>query len=157
MTAMHAMAEWNENQGDFELMVQWRASEGGGAHFAAGLDNRCGTVRVVGGGRWGPQDVERYLADQRRVIAEARARFGPLKVFFDVREWVVENEASATQFQDANRQIYQPGDRLAAMVSSSLYKPYPRTALSVGNPESFVSRNAAETWLQAYSPEAPVR
>jgi hypothetical protein len=152
---MHAMLEWNRKPGDLDLLVQWQARGEGAAHFSAALDNRAGTVRVVGGGLWQRDDVERYLADQRRVVAAARARFGPLKVFFDVRDWVVENEASATQFQDANGQLYLPSDRLAAMVASSLYKPYPRTALRAGNPESFVSRNAAETWLHAYSEGGP--
>jgi hypothetical protein len=134
-----------------EMLAVWEPSATSQAAFYSGLDMASGTVRVMGAGIWREADADRYFLHQRAIVTEARRRFGALKVFFDVRHWVVEGPHSATQFQDANSQIYRPDDRLVSVVASSLDKKHPRTALSVGAPESFLSLSAAETWLQAYS------
>lgn len=136
---------------DLEMLAAWEPSVLTQATFISGLDMTTGTVRVMGAGIWREADAERYFLHQRRIVDAARKRFGALKVFFDVRDWVVEGPHSAEQFQSANAQIYLPEDRLVSVVASSLHKRHPRTALSVGAPESFLSMNAAETWLQAYS------
>lgn len=134
-----------------DLAVKWDAALSTQATFHTGLDNASCTVRVAGGGIWSGDDAQRYFDSQRRIIDVARRRFGPLKVFYDVREWVVEHPDSALQFQRMNREIYRPEDRLVAVVKSSIDKVHPRTALAVGTRESFISVHAAETWLQAYS------
>jgi hypothetical protein len=135
---------------ELDLHVCW-SPKPGDAVFSSGIDNDTGTVRVVGGGIWRVPDAERYFTQQRRIVDEARRRFGALKVFFDVRGWIVESPQSALQFQEVNARLYRPEDRLASLVNSSLFKQHPRTALGVGNRESFMSAHAAETWLQAYS------
>lgn len=134
-----------------EMLVVWEPSAKSRAAFYSGLDMISGTVRVMGAGIWSEADAERYFLHQRAIVAAARRQFGPLKVFYDVRHWVVEGPHSAIQFQAANSQIYQPDDRLVSVVASSLQKKHPRTALNVGMLETFLSTNAAETWLQAYS------
>ncbi|PZU07520.1 hypothetical protein [Sphingomonas sp.] len=134
-----------------DMMVQWRPSHLRTATFVCGLDNATGTVRCTGGGIWREADAQLYFDQQTKIVAEARRRFGALRVFIDVRDWVVENEQSVLQFCAMNAQIYSAADRLAAIVKSSADKQHPRTALAVGIRESFVSPNAAEMWLQAYS------
>jgi hypothetical protein len=134
-----------------DMLVRWEPQGASRAAFYSGLDMACGTVRVMGAGIWREADADLYFTQQRRIIEEARTRFGAVKVFFDVRDWVVENPQSAIQFQDMNSEIYHADDRLAAVVTSSVSKQHPRTALTVGQREVFVSMNAAETWLQAYS------
>ncbi|MDO6414881.1 hypothetical protein Q4F19_10860 [Sphingomonas sp. BIUV-7] len=134
-----------------DLLVQWDVSHLRKASFQCGLDNACATVRVVGGGVWREADAQLYFTQQRRIIDEARRRFGALRVLFDVRDWVVENPQSVLQFQAMNAEIYKPEDRLAAVVRSSVDKQHPRAALAVGTREVFISANAAETWLQAYA------
>jgi hypothetical protein len=134
-----------------DLFVQWEPSSTSVAAFHSGLDLETRTVRVMGAGVWHEDDAALYFDQQRRIIDEARRRFGPLRVFFDVRSWIVENEQSALQFQHMNAEIYRPEDRLVAVVNASVDKKHPRVALGVGTREAFVSMNAAETWLQAYS------
>lgn len=142
---------------DLDLLVTWDQSRPTQAGFYSGLDEDTRTVRVMGAGIWHESDAQRYFDQQRAIVDEARRRFGSLKVFFDVRDWIVENPQSALQFQDMNSEIYRPEDRLVAVVNSSLGKRHPRTALGVGNREAFISMSAAETWLQAYSTAAEPR
>jgi hypothetical protein len=137
-----------------DLWVQWQRSHLRQAAFTCGIDNESQTVRVMGGGIWREADAQLYFDHQTRIIKEARIRFGDLKVLFDVRDWVVECPQSVVQFQKMNREIYRPGDRLAAIVKSSVDKQNPREALAVGTREAFISSSAAETWLQAYSVRA---
>jgi hypothetical protein len=134
-----------------DMFVQWTKSSRSQAAFHSGIEDANGTVRVMGAGVWREADADLYFEQQRRIVDEARRRFGPLKVFFDVREWIVENPQSAIQFQQMNAEIYKPEDRLVAVVTSSVDKEPPRVALSVGTREVFISMKAAETWLQAYS------
>jgi hypothetical protein len=134
-----------------DLFVEWQPSHLRKATFRCGIDNESQTVRVKGGGTWREADAQLYFDHQARIIREARIRFGDLKVLYDVRDWVVECPESVAQFQAINREIYRPGDRLAAIVKSSVDKQNPREALAVGTREAFISSSAAETWLQAYS------
>lgn len=136
---------------DLHLLAAWEQAHPRQAGFLAGLDERTRTVRVMGAGVWHEEDALRYFDQQIRIVAEARRRFGTLKVFFDVRDWIVEGPHSALQFQDMNNEIYTPDDRLVAVVRSSSGKQHPRTALGAGNRGAFISISAAETWLQAYS------
>ncbi len=148
---MPAMSGFIGSPSTLDMLVRWEPAGLNKAGFYAGLDDDSRTVRVMGGGIWREADAELYFVQQRRIIEEARRRFGPLKVFFDVRNWMVENPQSALQFQQMNSEIYREDDRLVAVVTSSLSKQHPRTALGVGIREAFVSMHAAETWLQAYS------
>lgn len=136
---------------DLDMLVRWDQSRPTQAGFHSGIDIASRTVRVVGSGIWREDDAQRYFDQQRKVIEEARLRFGFIKVFFDVRDWIVESPQSALQFQDMNAELYKEEDRLAAVVRSSLAKQHPRTALGSGSREAFISMRAAETWLQAYS------
>lgn len=136
---------------DLDMLVTWNDARLLRAGFYSGLDVATRTVRVMGSGIWHEDEAQRYFDQQRRIVDEARRRFGPLKVFFDVREWVVENPQSALQFQDMNNELYRAEDRLVAVVKSSAGKRHPRTALGSGNREAFISMAAAETWLQAFS------
>jgi hypothetical protein len=134
-----------------DMFTHWGQSNLGEAEFSSGLDNDSCTVRVVGGGSWMKADADRYFDEQRKIIDNARSRFGALKVFFDVRDWVADSPHSPLQFQAMNAEIYLPTDRLVAVVRASVDKQHPRTALSMGNLEVFISTHAAELWLQAYS------
>ena len=143
------MSDLSCSSNTLEMLSHWEPSARSQAAFSSGLDATTRSVRVMGAGVWHSDDVQKYFDDQRRIVEEARRRFGPLRIFFDVRNWVVENPQSAIQFQPMNAEIYQPGDRIVALVHSFASKQHARTALSVGNREVFVSVKAAETWLQA--------
>jgi hypothetical protein len=150
---MNAISSFFGPPGALEMRIQWKPTATRRATFASGLDLLSRTVRMQGGGVWKEDDAARYFDEQKHVLDEARKRFGPLKVFVDLRDWIVESPDSAFQFQEGNRRIFTAGDRIVAVVKSSILKPHPRAALSVGSPEVFVSMEAAETWLQAYSNE----
>jgi hypothetical protein len=134
-----------------DQFVKWEPLCSGRASFFSGVDNDTGTIRMAGGGIWCPEDARRYFEHQRPIIEMARRRFGTLKVFMDIRDWVVENAESVLQFQDFNAELFRPDDRLAAVVRSSIDKQNSRDAIAIGDREAFVSPNAAETWLHAYS------
>jgi hypothetical protein len=148
---LHVMSSLSRPPNKLDLLVQWQPSHIRQAAFHSGIDNASQTVRVMGGGIWRHADAQLYYDHQMRIVREARLRFGTLKVLFDVRDWVVECPQSVEQFQKMNREIYRAEDRLAAIVKSSVDKQNPREALAVGTREAFISSNAAETWLQAYS------
>ena len=132
-----------------DMLTRWEPSRADAAGFYSGLDNAAHTVRVMGSGVWLGRHADRYFEQQRRIVDQARRRFGPLKAFFDVRNWVVENPQSALQFQDMNSELYRPEDRLVAIVRSSADREHPRTALRGKNTEVFTSPGAGESWLQA--------
>lgn len=134
-----------------DMVVKWEPMRSGQATFFSGIDNDTGTIRMVGQGIWRPADAQRYFDQQRWILEQARRRFGALKVFMDLRGWVVEDSSSVLQFDGINRELFRPEDRLAAIVGSSVDKKHSRDALAVGTREAFVSPNAAEIWLQAYS------
>jgi hypothetical protein len=134
-----------------EMFLKWEPLGPGRATFRSGIDNDTGTILMAGGGIWVPADVQRYFDRQQTIIEQARRRFGTVKVLMDIREWVVENPSSVLQFQGFNTELFRPDDRLAAVVRSSADKQNSRDAIAVGVREAFVSPNAAETWLHAYS------
>lgn len=134
-----------------DIFIYWEPLRAGGASFLSGIDNETGTIRMTGGGIWQPSDAQRYFDQQRRVIEQARRRFGCLKICMDVRAWVVEDSHSVEQFQNMNSELYAPHDRFAALVKSSADKQHARDAVPVGIREAFLSPGAAEVWLQAHS------
>jgi hypothetical protein len=133
------------------LAAAWSPSAINQSSFTSGIDITSATVRLSGAGVWTESDVDRYLKCHKPIVDEARRRFGTLKVFCDLRGWIVDRPTSATQFLPANNQIYLPNDRIVAVVSSSICKPHTRSAFSTSIPETFLSMRAAEMWLQAHS------
>lgn len=149
------MSEMQLSPSSLDMLSQWEPSDRTGTSFFSGLENKMHTVRLMGGGHWLESDAHMYFEHQRKILDEARRRFGPLKIFVDVRDWVVEGPDSATVFQDMNRELYKADDRLVAVVKSFSYKRHARTALCAGKLEVFVSINAAEAWLHACSSPPP--
>lgn len=131
-----------------DMLTRWEPSHFYEAGFYSGLDNPSHTIRVMGSGIWREQHAALYFEQQKKIVDRARHRFGPLKILFDVRNWVVENPQSALQFQNVNQELYHPDDRLVAVVKSVSDKEHPRTALRGKNTEVFTSLTDAETWLQ---------
>ncbi len=143
------MSAYSRPLSALDMLTRWEPSRSDEAGFHSGLDNAARTVRVMGSGIWRDHHAELYFDQQKRIVDQARRRFGPLKIMFDVRNWVVENPQSALQFQNVNEELYHPDDRLVAIVRSASDKPHPKTALRGENTEVFTSRNAAELWLHA--------
>jgi len=148
------MSEMQLSPSSLDMLSQWEPSERTGTTFFSGLENRSHTVRIMGGGAWLESDAHMYFQHQRKILDEARRRFGPLKIFVDIRDWVVSGPDSATVFQAMNSELYRPDDRLVALVKSFSYKQHARTALCAGKLEVFVSAGAAEAWLHACSTKA---
>jgi hypothetical protein len=134
-----------------DMLVRWAVADPLQARFWSGIDTATRTIRVMGGGVWHAADADRYFEQQAPIVAEARRRYGAVRAFYDVREWVVQRPQCALQFQERNAALYRPEDRIAALVGSSLCKQHPRTALGTENREVFISPTAAERWLQAYA------
>jgi hypothetical protein len=142
------MSSYRRPFNELDMLTHWRPLRPHDAGFHSGLDNVAHTIRVMGSGIWREQHAARYFDQQKRIVDQARRQFGSLKVLFDVRNWVVENPESSIQFQNVNRELYHPDDRLAAVVRCENDKSHPRTALQGKNTEVFTSLSDAEAWLQ---------
>ncbi|MGV3768433.1 MAG: hypothetical protein ACO1NM_00225 [Sphingobium phenoxybenzoativorans] len=150
-TVLRAISPSTPASGSLLMHVQWTPSAIGEAEFSSGLDLDTQTVRVSSGGLWTQADAERSLVVHKRIIREARLRFGSVKAMIDLRDVIRPTLESALWFQSTNSEIYREDDRIAVVVKSSVFKIQLRRALMVGTREAFLSMDAAEMWLQAYS------
>ncbi len=69
----------------------------------------------------------------------------------DLRKSPVQSVETAGRIKAATSRIYKPGDRIAIVVQSSLVKTQMRQVVDVTTVELFISIDAAEMWLLAYS------
>ena len=94
--------------------------------------------------------LRNHFAENAAVVKRWRATGRPIRVLInavDLRPHSPEGQACV---QDATSRIYQSGDRVAILVSSSLVKMQMRRALVHGEVVNFfISENAAVTWLDA--------
>ena len=141
------MSSYRRPLSALDMLTRWEPSRISEAGFYSGIDNEAQTIRVMGSGPWRKQNAELYFEQQQRIVTCARSRFDRLKVVFDVRNWLVENQQSALQFQEMNKELYRHDDFLAAVVRTVADKAAPRTALQGNNTEVFTSVNEAEFWL----------
>jgi hypothetical protein len=89
-----------------------------------------------------------HFAENAAVVKRWRAANRPIRVLIDAVNLKPHSPESQACVQDATGRIYQPGDRVAILVSSSLVKMQMRRALSGGEIlKFFICKSAALTWL----------
>lgn len=118
--------------------------------YVLSIDDSTETIRVVVRGYWSVAETDRYFAQLRAVVIDARRRFGRIKVLLDLRDGMVQSPETVQRIAEMNAAVYQDDDRIAAIVKSSLIKMQMRRIMTAGTREAFISHNAAETWLQAH-------
>jgi hypothetical protein len=94
-----------------------------------------------------------HFAENAAVVRRWRAADRPIRVLINAVNLKPHSPEGQACVQDATGRIYQPGDRVAILVSSSLVKMQMRRALSRGEILNFfICKNEALTWLDVQQP-----
>lgn len=126
--------------------------------FRIGIDPVHGIVRSEKLALQTVEDIDRYVAALTLVMTGARQRYARALLLADLRDAPIRSQIAAERLRQHNLKLYQPGERAALLVTSSLFKLQLRRNLVPEYQEIFMSENAAIMWLQAsnYQP-SPAR
>lgn len=119
--------------------------------IAIGIDRSLGAIRLTGSGFWSVGQIDAYFVDLRRLIARLRADTGRVLVLADMRGVPPQSPEVAERLYGQNEELYREGDRSAIILDTSLAKMQMRRLLDERYHGFFLSVDAAETWLRAYS------
>ena len=114
------------------------------------IDEAHRAIRIVSADSWTADEAERYIVAFEQNFAQARARFGDVRVLVDARKAAPHEPSVAKRLSVLGRLFDRPGDRLAVVIDSSLKK---QQVSREGLPPfgmAFLSIDAAEMWLFAY-------
>lgn len=117
--------------------------------FALALDGATGLITLRIKGSIDAVEGEQLAQGFSNVLAEARKRAQPLRILWDNREGMIFSSGPLEKLTTQLRHAYQPGDRTAILVSSSLMKAEARTRTNERH-AIFLSETAAMTWLNAW-------
>lgn len=113
------------------------------------FDIVSGRIDLTGTGFWSRRQVEAHFADLATVIARIRAGGSIVRVLVDLTQGVIQSPEVAELIATTTARIYGEDDAIAMLVSASLTKMQMRRVLD-GRPHAFfLSRTAAESWLEA--------
>lgn len=131
-------------------------------HFEISLDDTMGIVRTGALTFQSAAEVDHYVGVLAKFLETARHRYGRALVLADLCEAPVRSQEAVDRLRSYNQSLYRKHERVALLVESSLLKLQLRRNLVPDLQNIFMSRNAAETWLQAgaYDPRpalAPVQ
>jgi hypothetical protein len=118
--------------------------------YTFAIDDEVRAIRVVSAGSWSLAEADQYVAEFERHFAEARDRFGEVRVLVDARMAEPHAPFMAKRLAVLGRLFDGPGDRLAVVINSSVKK---QQVSREGLPTfgmAFLSMDAAEMWLFAY-------
>jgi hypothetical protein len=115
------------------------------------IDQQANIIRVLGRGLWSERYARAHFEELEWTLQRTRATRAPVRVLVDIREAAVQTPETTQCLADATDRLYKPGDRIAIVVASSLLKLQMRRATNASIHEIFISLNAAETWLSAWS------
>lgn len=117
--------------------------------FALALDGATGLVTLRIKGSVDAAEGEQLAQGFATILAEARKRAPALRILWDNREGMIFSSGPLQKLTEQLRDAYQPGDRTAILVSSSLMKVEARTRTNERH-AIFLSETAAMTWLNAW-------
>lgn len=130
-------------------IVVRRAGEAGDL-FQIAFDRSAGLIRAFAAGAWTLDETRQYLAGLDAFVKGSRAFLGKARVLLDRREVSVQSTDVAALLASANGKIFQPDDRIAIVVTTSMAKANLRQRMPHPGSKAFLSIDAAETWLQAF-------
>jgi hypothetical protein len=114
------------------------------------FDPAASLVRAYAAGCWSIDETERYLSALTRFVEGSRAQSGKARVLLDRRDVSVQSPEVAALLATANGRIFQPEDKIALVVDTSLAKVSLRKRMPHPGTKAFLSIDAAETWLRAF-------
>ncbi|MBG6116378.1 MULTISPECIES: hypothetical protein [unclassified Sphingobium] len=89
-----------------DMEVCWPALGGTAPTLLTGIDAGSGIVRIVAGGFWEPGSSAAFFEAQSLINAEARQRYGRLRVVFDLSTAIAQTPQTIERLQTANRDLY---------------------------------------------------
>lgn len=116
-------------------------------HYTVRFDPDSGVLRARHSGYLSGEIYARYREEFARGITEARVTTPILRILIDGRE--MEEMPSADRIAELSRPFIRE-DRIALIVRSSLLKMEARRVAHSPALQTFLSENAAWTWLLAY-------
>jgi len=114
-------------------------------------DANAGRVRSIGTGFWSVDQASAFFKDWERIVRRIHANGVRLIAAVDLAEGGVQKAEVASIIATATDGLYHPGDAIAMIVENSLAKMQMRRVLDAQFHEFFMSKTAAETWLQGKS------
>jgi hypothetical protein len=115
------------------------------------VDRDKNLIRVVGRGLWSLGYARAHVREFEAVLRESRCAYLPSRTLVDLRESPIQSPQVAAYLQETISRMYQPPERAAIVVSSSLIKLTIQVQhkLNSDTHAVFASLKAAESWLLA--------
>lgn len=132
-----------------QMVVELFGQETGAPSFKSGIDPAEGLVCISCGGFWDRDFVEKYFAAQNRINAEARRKFGALKVLFDLTTASPQAPPVMESLRLGNMTLYAPDDRIALVNQSAIIALQLKRLFQVGKVETFRDLASGQAWLTA--------
>jgi hypothetical protein len=115
--------------------------------FSIGLDEEAEIIVVTARGFWSMGPLERHFDEFAEVVADQRASGWTIRVLVDLREADVQLGEVIKRVIVRTAQVYEPHDRLAIVIASSLSKMQLRHIAARIDRKFFISIDAARAWL----------
>jgi hypothetical protein len=106
-----------------------------------------GVIRVWGWGSWTPAYTDEHFTALARYAAETRAAGLPVRVLVNLQKAGHQLPETIARIRAGVEAIYQPGDRIALVLESSLIKTQMSQVLDRAKMSFFISETAAALWL----------
>jgi hypothetical protein len=120
------------------------------------FDIATGYARTYGAGFWSAKQVTAFFNEWRQIIRDMHANGISLSALADMGEGQVQSSEVAEIIANATSNMYRDGDSIAMLVPSSLAKMQLRRLLDARYHAFFISRSAAELWLQGRASSVPI-
>lgn len=113
------------------------------------IEGRGHYLRVLGKGLWSPDFIDAHFGALKRQVEELRERCGRARVLVNLSEAMIQPADTAERIRHWTGQIYQPQDKVAIVLASSLLKSQMRRVAMIAERELFLSEANAIAWLTA--------
>ncbi|WP_420145825.1 hypothetical protein [Sphingobium sp.] len=111
-------------------------------------DAPVGAIRVDVSGFMDIPSLESHFREMRMVVSRWRSQHRAIRVLVHAIDLMPHSPEGQRYVDTANASIYQPGDKIAVLVSSSLLKMQMRRMFNAKElMEFFISERAAHLWL----------
>ena len=118
--------------------------------FSFDFDPSLGVLRAHITGNWTVDVVDDYLRELLANAHDVRRATGKLRLLVDVEHSILPPDV-LERLRVVERSVLQtPDDRIAILLKSSLGKAQLKSVSATDQVASFLSPNAARTWLLAY-------
>lgn len=134
-----------------EKRQHFNETAGAQGEMSVWFDIPTGCVRCYGAGFWSVLQTRAFFADWTRIVQRIHGAAVPVSALVDMSQSAVQRGDVADFIATTTVGLYRPGDAIAMLVPNSLAKMQMRRVLDPRFHGFFLSRNAAETWLDSRS------